>query len=335
MSMSTLFSYNCLVMDYVTNILKQIVLYLKMIKFSHSIFALPFAFTAALMAASGLPTLWQMFWITLAMLGARSGAMGLNRVIDRRIDALNPRTREREVPAGKISARAALMFSLASLALMVLAAWMLNPLCFKLSPLAILVLVAYSYSKRFTWAAHFILGLAISAAPLGAWIAVRGSFDPEIFTLAAAVVCWLAGFDILYALQDTNFDRKHGLYSIPARFGVRNSLTLSRVLHFISWLLLLWAGILLGMHSAYWVGMVIVALLFLYEHSLVSTEDLSRLDMAFFNMNGYISMTVFVFTLLDYLAFGLDGVISVISACLRRENVSERERVTMIVNSLH
>jgi len=283
--------------------LKQVVLYLRMIKFSHSVFALPFAFTAALMAAKGIPGPWQILWITVAMVGARSGAMGLNRVIDRRIDALNPRTREREVPSGKISVRDALAFSIVSLAIMVLAAWMLNPLCLKLSPIAIAVLVLYSYSKRLTWGAHFILGIAISAAPVGAWIAVRGSFDPSVLVLAAAVIAWLAGFDILYSLQDTNFDRMHGLKSIPARFGIKASLFLARIMHLFSWTCLVIAGIVFSMGYLYWAGMVVVALLFVYEHSLVRHDDLSRLDMAFFNMNGYISMSVFIFTLLDYLVF--------------------------------
>lgn len=283
--------------------LKQAAMYLRMIKFSHSIFALPFAFTAALMAAEGIPSLWQILWITLAMVGARSGAMGLNRVIDSNIDAQNPRTREREVPSGKISVRAALTFSTASLALMVFSAWMLNPLCLKLSPVAIAILVLYSYSKRFTWGAHFVLGIAISAAPLGAWIAIKGSFDFKVFFLAAAVVFWLAGFDILYALQDTNFDRAHGLKSIPARFGIKRSIFLSRIFHLTSWGFLVFAGAVFSMGKAYWAGMAVVAVLFLYEHSLVRHDDLSRLDMAFFNMNGYISMTVLAFTLLDYLVF--------------------------------
>ena len=281
--------------------MKQAVLYLRMIKFSHSIFALPFAFTAALMAAGGIPGPWKLFWITVAMVGARSGAMGLNRVIDRRIDADNPRTREREVASGKISVRDAMLFSVLSLALMVLAAWMLNPLCLRLSPLAIAVIAIYSYAKRFTWASHFVLGLAISGAPLGAWIAVTGRFAPRSLLIAASVICWLAGFDILYALQDTNFDRGAGLYSIPARFGVRASLVFSRVLHLASWLLLVLAGVVFHMGAAYWTGMLVVAFLFLYEHSLVRHDDLSRLDIAFFNMNGYISTAVFLFTLADYL----------------------------------
>jgi 4-hydroxybenzoate polyprenyltransferase len=287
----------------VEELLRQAALYLRMIKFSHSIFALPFAFTAALMAAQGLPTLWQVFWITVAMVSARSGAMGLNRIIDRNVDARNPRTREREVASGKISVRAALMFSIASLTVMVLAAWMLNPLCLKLSPVAIAVLVLYSYTKRFTWGSHFVLGTAISAAPIGAWIAVRGSFDINVLALALAVVLWLSGFDILYALQDTNFDRKEGLKSIPARFGVKTSLLFARLLHLSSWVFLLLTGLVFSMGMAYWAGMALVAVLFIYEHSLVRHDDLSRLDMAFFNMNGYISMTVFIFTLADFLVF--------------------------------
>ncbi|HSB51261.1 MAG TPA: UbiA-like polyprenyltransferase, partial [Dissulfurispiraceae bacterium] len=207
------------------------VLYLRMIKIAHSVFALPFAFTGALLAASGIPTVRQIFWITVAMVGARSGAMGMNRIVDRRIDAENPRTRNREIPSGKIGAGEALLFAAISFAALILAAYNLNPLCLKLSPLAIFVLITYSYTKRFTWLSHFVLGLSLSAAPLGAWIAVRGSFDPSILALSGAVIFWLAGFDILYALQDLDFDRSRGLYSIPQRFGVRRSLALSRLFH--------------------------------------------------------------------------------------------------------
>jgi 4-hydroxybenzoate polyprenyltransferase len=272
-----------------------------MIKFSHSVFALPFAFTAALMAADGLPSLWKMFWIVVAMVSARSGAMGLNRYVDRKIDADNPRTSRRELPAGTIPARDALLFSLISLFVLVLAAWMLNPLCLKLSPVAIAVIALYSFTKRFTWASHFVLGLAISAAPLGAWIALRGTVDVEILPLALAVLFWLAGFDVLYALQDMEFDRSHGLFSIPARFGVKASLVLSRILHTLTWALLAVTGVLFDLGIWYWAGVAISAGLFVYEHSLIKPEDLRKLDMAFFNMNGYISVTIFVFTLLDYL----------------------------------
>jgi 4-hydroxybenzoate polyprenyltransferase len=275
--------------------------YLRMIKFSHSVFALPFAFTSALIAAEGVPSLWKMFWIVVAMVSARSGAMGLNRYIDRKIDADNPRTSQRELPAGTILARDALLFSLISLSAMILAAWMLNPLCLKLSPVAIAVMVGYSFTKRFTWASHFVLGLAISAAPLGAWIAVRGTFDLEILPLALAVLFWLAGFDVLYALQDVDFDRSRGLFSIPARFGVEASLVISRILHALTWGLLVLTGILFNVDIWYWAGVTIAAGLFIYEHSLIRAEDLRKIDMAFFNMNGYISITIFVSTLLDYL----------------------------------
>lgn len=279
----------------------KIRLYLGMIKFSHSIFALPFAFTAALMAAGGMPSLRQVLWIVVAMVGARSGAMGLNRVIDMEIDASNPRTQSRELPAGKISRASAIVFSILSLGLMVLAAGMLNPLCLKLSPVAIAVLVLYSYAKRFTWGAHFILGVALALAPLGAWVAVRGALDLQILPITLAVLLWLPGFDILYALQDMEFDRKSGLFSIPARFGVRATLYMARLLHLVSWSFLVINGIVFHLGPAYFVGMAVVAGLFIYEHSLVREDDLSRLDMAFFNMNGYISVTVFVFTCLDFL----------------------------------
>ncbi len=279
------------------NLKEKTVLYLGMIKFSHSVFALPFAFTGALLAASGLPSLRQILWITLAMVGARSGAMGLNRIIDRRIDAANPRTRNREIPAGKIGVADAALFTAASFALLLIAAYNLNPLCLYLSPLAVGVLFLYSYTKRFTWMAHLVLGIAISAAPLGAWIAIRGSISPEIIPLTLAVVFWLAGFDILYALQDMEFDRASGLHSIPQRFGPARSILLSRLFHALTWMLLALTGLIFHLGILYALGMAAVACLLIYEHSLVKPQDLSRLDMAFFNMNGYISVTVFVFTL--------------------------------------
>lgn len=280
---------------------EKIVLYLKMIKFSHSIFALPFAFTAALMAASGIPSAKQIVWVVVAMVSARSGAMGLNRIIDIKIDAANPRTANRELPSGKIKTSSAILCTVISFAVLIFAAYMLNPLCLKLSPLAIAVLLLYSYTKRFTWLSHIVLGIAISAAPAGAWIAVRGTFNAEILPVAFAVVFWLAGFDVLYALQDVEFDRSLGLYSIPAKFGIKDSLLFSRVFHLITWGMLSITGLIFGLGIFYWFGMAAAGGLFIYEHSLVKHNDLSRLDMAFFNMNGYISITVFVFTLLDYL----------------------------------
>ena len=286
------------------------VLFLRMIKFSHSVFALPFAFTGAMLASAGVPeksaTFWdiagfppaeKLFWITAAMIGARSGAMGLNRIIDRKIDAANPRTAGRELPSGKIRVLDAAIFTSVALSLLIFAAYRLNPLCFKLSPLAILVLFLYSFTKRFTWMAHFVLGIAIAAAPLGAWIAVRGILDKEILPLSLAVVFWLAGFDVLYALQDIEFDRGYGLHSIPQRFGIKGSLVLSKLFHFIAWLLLAATGVIFGLNIIYWIGMIVIAGLLIYEHSLVKAEDLSSLDMAFFNMNGYISIAILLFTM--------------------------------------
>ncbi len=279
----------------------KIVLYLRMIKFPHSIFALPFAFTGAIIAAEGIPSIREIVWITVAMVGARSGAMGINRVIDRKIDRENPRTKNRELPKGEIRLSEAILFTGVSIAIFIFAAYMLNPLCLKLSPIALAVLFIYSYTKRFTWATHFVLGLALSAAPLGAWMAVRGTFDAEIIPMGIAVIFWLAGFDTLYALQDIEFDKSHGLYSIPKRFGIKNALLLAKLFHLMTFIMLLATGVLFKMGIFYWLGMMIVAGLFIYEHSLVKESDLNKLDIAFFNMNGYISITVFIFTLMDYI----------------------------------
>ncbi|MFN3480250.1 MAG: UbiA-like polyprenyltransferase [Thermodesulfovibrionales bacterium] len=281
--------------------IQKVSLYLKMIKFSHSIFALPFALTSAIIASKGIPPVKTLFWIIVAMVSARTAAMGLNRVIDMEIDRANPRTAGREIPSGKVRPVEAIIFVAISLALLVLSAYMLNPLCLKLSPLAIAFIILYSYTKRFTWLSHFILGITISAAPVGAWIAVTGALDLRIIPMGIAVVFWLAGFDILYALQDIDFDRSYGLFSIPSRFGIRKSITLSRLCHFIAYLLLMYSGLVLHLSYPYYIGMMITAGLFIYEHSLVKPDDLSKLDMAFFNMNGYISVTVFLFTFLNFI----------------------------------
>ena len=275
--------------------------YLRLIKFSHSIFALPFAFTAALIAADGIPALNKIFWITVAMVGGRSGAMGMNRIADRKIDALNPRTENREIPKGIVKTRDALFFTVVAFAFLLLASYMLNPLCFKVSPLVLFVLFIYSYTKRFTWLCHVVLGIALALAPLGAWIAVRGTFDVKIIPLCLAVMFWVAGFDILYGLQDMEFDKKQGLYSIPKVFGIETSLWIARVFHLLTIGFLLSIGYLFDLSNLYLIGVLIASGLMLYEHSLVKPTDLSKLDMAFFNMNGYISITVFVFTLFNYL----------------------------------
>ncbi len=274
--------------------------YLRLIKFSHSVFALPFAFTAALIASEGIPTLYQIFWITVAMVGGRTGAMGMNRIIDRRYDALNPRTENREIPRGVIKTHEALFFTAIAFAFLVLAAFKLNPLCFRLSPLIILVLLTYSYTKRFTWLCHIVLGIALALAPLGAWIAIKGTFNADVVPLCFAVMFWVAGFDTLYGLQDMDFDRDQGLHSIPSVFGVNASLWIARIFHLITVGLLLSLIPIFHLSGIYLAGVLLASGLLLYEHLLIKADDLSKLDMAFFNMNGYISITVFVFTLFNY-----------------------------------
>lgn len=275
--------------------------YLRLIKFSHSVFALPFAFTSALIAAGGIPSLHQVIWITVAMVAGRSGAMGMNRIIDRHIDARNPRTRNRELPQGVITVQEAFAFTVTAFVLLFVSAYQLNPLCVKLAPLVIFILMTYSYTKRFTWLCHIVLGVALSLAPLGAWIAVRGTFDVEILPLCLAVMFWVAGFDALYGLQDIEFDRSCGLYSIPSIFGISASLWIARVFHIITIGLLLSLIPLFHLSLYYLLGVLLASGMLLYEHSLVRQDDLSRLNIAFFNMNGYISITVFMFTLFHYM----------------------------------
>ncbi len=278
---------------------------LEMIKFSHTVFAFPFALMGVVLAslASGhAPGFLQVFWICMAMVGARSAAMGLNRLIDAKIDADNPRTAERHIPAGKVSISEALLFILVALLVFFLAAWMLNPLCLKLAPVVVGLFILYAYCKRFTHYAHIVLGLCLGIAPVGAWIALRGDIGWPVIPLAVAVLLWVAGFDIFYALQDYDVDVERGLHSIPAKLGKQKAFTLVRIFHglMLVFLLLVIPGS--GLGWIYFAGVVVVALLLVYEHLLVKPDDLSRLDAAFFNMNGYISVTIFIFTLIDALA---------------------------------
>lgn len=277
---------------------------LEMIKFSHTVFAFPFALMGATLAslASGRPpTVAQVLWICLAMVGARTAAMGLNRIIDARIDAQNPRTAGRPLPAGTVSRFEAWLLVLVATALLLTAAAMLNPLCLALAPVALGFFVLYAYCKRFTALAHVVLGICLAAAPVGAWIALRGDLGWPVLVLGAAVLFWVAGFDIFYALQDVDFDRAKGLHSIPARLGVKNAILLGKLFHgaMVALLLLLPLGLPLGW--LYYAGVAVISLLIAYEHQLVKPDDLSKLDAAFFNMNGYISVTIFAFTLADTL----------------------------------
>jgi 4-hydroxybenzoate polyprenyltransferase len=272
-----------------------------MIKWEHSIFALPFALCGAMLAASGLPTAHQLLWIVIAMLAARSAAMAFNRLADAAIDAANPRTSTRALPAGYLSPAFVTTFVIVSCAIFILAAAQLNRLALWLSPITLAVLLLYSYTKRFTRWSHLVLGFALGIAPAAAWIAVRGSLDPRILILTAAVTFWVAGFDILYACQDFDFDRHAGLHSIPRHLGIPRALWIARAFHIIMLLLLiaLIPAFALGKFAA--AGVVAVALLLAYEHSLVSPRDLSKLNAAFFTMNGVISTVFAAFVAADLL----------------------------------
>lgn len=277
---------------------------LEMIKFSHTVFAFPFALMGVVFAslASGrAPTAGQVFWVCLAMVGARTAAMSLNRIIDARIDKDNPRTAGRHIPAGRISRLEAWLFVAAAVALLLLSAWMLNPLCFYLAPVALGFFVLYAYCKRFTSFAHIVLGICLAAAPIGAWIALRGDVGWPVLALGLAVLFWVAGFDIFYSLQDVEYDRSKGLHSVPVLLGVKNAILLGKVFHglMVAFLLIIPLGLPLGW--IYYLGLAVVSALIAYEHQLVKPDDLSRLDAAFFNMNGYISVTIFLFTLVDAL----------------------------------
>lgn len=286
-------------------LLDSVLTYGRMIKFSHSLFALPFALSGAALAAtqSGLRPA-QVGWIALAMVAARSAAMGFNRLVDRRLDTANPRTRNRELPRGVVSPLVVGLFVILSSGLLILAASQLNPLCLALSPLALAILFFYSLTKRFTWTSHLFLGLSLAGAPLGAWIAVAGRFDLPPAVLGLAVLAWVAGFDIIYACQDYDHDRSVGLFSIPVRFGLGRSLWLARLLHLFSLLLLALLGYLMGLGALYLAGLGVIGALLVYEHRLVRADDLSKLDVAFFTMNGIISAVYFAFTLADLLILG-------------------------------
>jgi 4-hydroxybenzoate polyprenyltransferase len=266
-----------------------------MIKWEHSVFALPFALLGALLAARGWPTAQQLFWIVVAMVGARSAAMSFNRLIDRRIDAENPRTATRALPAGALSVGFVYGFAIVSSAILVLAAHQLNPLAFQLSPVALAVLYVYSYTKRFTILSHIVLGFCLGMAPAAAWIAVRGTLDWQILLLTAAVTLWTAGFDILYACQDVEFDRRAGLHSVPQRWGLARALQLSSALHLVMVLLLLWLAWASNLGWISFIGLTITAALLVYEHRLVKPTDLSRLNAAFFNANGWIGILLLLF----------------------------------------
>jgi len=281
---------------------KRIRTVLEMIKFEHSVFALPFALTGALLAARathqpphGWPTLRQIAWIVVAMVAARSAAMTVNRIVDLRYDRENPRTRQRALPSGALTVSFAWFFTLVAVALFFLAAWQLNRLALKLAPLALAILFFYSFTKRFTTWSHFFLGFALGISPAAAWIAVTGDFDARMLILCAAVTLWVGGFDVLYACQDIEYDQRAGLFSIPKRFGIGQALRIARGMHAGVVALLAWLAASFGLPWPAWLGIAVVAALLAYEQSLVKADDLSRLDAAFFTVNGYISLLFLFF----------------------------------------
>ena len=282
-----------------TAVLQKITIFMEMIKFSHTIFALPFALSGALLAIRGLPSGRQLLFIILAMVGARTAAMAMNRLIDADIDAQNPRTAGRAIPAGLLSKGAVFGAIVLSVALLLWSAAMLNPLCLKLSPIALGFLVLYSYCKRFTALAHIVLGICLAAAPIGAWVALTGRIELPAIVLGLIVLFWVSAFDMLYALQDLEYDRSVGLHSIPVALGVDGSLWLSRLFHLITVGLLLWLIILMGLGPWFWAGSAVMAAMLLYEHWLLRGGDLTKLDAAFFTMNGYISLTFLAATAAD------------------------------------
>lgn len=279
----------------------------RMVRFSHSLFALPFAVSGAVLAAVGHGiTAQQLAWVLVAMVAARNAAMGFNRLVDQEIDRRNPRTSGRELPAGMLSRPAVWAFTLLLSALFVFASFRLGPWCGALAPVALIVVFGYSYTKRFTWWSHIFLGLALSIAPIGGWLAVRGTLALAPILLAGAVLLWVAGFDVIYATQDFDFDRAEGLHSIPARFGIAASLQIARVLHAGTLALLAWVGIVMGLHPIHWVGLGAIAVLLVHEHRLVRPDDLSKLGVAFFRMNGVIGV-VYLATILAAVALGRGG----------------------------
>jgi 4-hydroxybenzoate polyprenyltransferase len=289
------------------NVLHNLRVTLEMIKWEHSFLTLPFGLTGAVLAANGIPTLHTLGWICVAMVAARSAAMAFNRLVDAEIDALNPRTSLRALPAGLLSRGFVLGFTLLAGALLIFSAAQLNPLAFRLSPLALLVVCAYSYTKRFTRWAHLFLGLAMGIAPAAAWIAVRGTLDPRILIVTAAVMFWGGGFDILYSCQDFQYDVASGLHSVPSAFGIAGALRIARVFHLVAFACFVWMLASFGLGRIAAAGVVVTGAALFYEHTLVRADDLSKINAAFFTTNGFISMLILLAVTADRLLLAHRG----------------------------
>ncbi len=279
--------------------LQKLGLTLRMIKIEHSVFALPFALISALVAAHGIPTPHQLLWILVAMVAARSCAMSFNRVADRKFDSLNPRTQKWPLASGLLSLPFVIFFIVVCTAIFIFAAYKLNSLAFVLSPLALLIIFGYSLTKRFTPLSHWFIGLALAIAPAGAWIAIRGKLEVTPLILSLAILFWTAGFDLIYSCQDAEFDRSHNLHSIPSKLGIKTALLVARICHLITVSLLVAFGIAAGSGWLYYVGVTFVAVLLIYEHSLVNPRDLSRVNEAFFTVNGAVGVLLLLFVSLD------------------------------------
>ncbi len=273
--------------------------YGELVMFSHTIFSMPFAIISMLWAAGGLPSSRILFWIFVALIGGRNGANAINRLVDKEIDSKNPRTKDRHLPKGTVKEYEVVFIIVVCLGLMTLAAYMLNPLSLKLLPLALLGFCIYSYTKRYTWACHIILGVICGGAPVGAWVAVTGEIGWPSIVIGAIVTCWVAGFDIIYATQDISFDRENGLYSIPAKFGLKSSLYISALFHVITVFMLVYLYFLMNLGWLYLVGVAIIAALLLLEHKMVSPTNLKSMKIASYSINQVVSITMLVFTLLD------------------------------------
>lgn len=280
-------------------VFKKIKQYADLVMFSHTLFSMPFAMVSMLWAANGLPKMRVFFWIIIALIGARTGANALNRLVDKDIDAKNPRTAGRHLPLGLVKSSEVLLIVVFSFALLVLAAYELNPLCLKLSPLALFLFIIYSYTKRFTWACHIILGIACGGAPVGAWIAVTGKIGWPSLVLGAVVTLWVAGFDIIYGTQDYDFDKNNGLFSIPVKFGIKNALLISTFFHVIALLLLLYLYFYMKMGWLYLTGLIIIGYLLYKEHSIVKPDNLKHVTIASYDINQIVSVLFFIFTTAD------------------------------------
>jgi 4-hydroxybenzoate polyprenyltransferase len=281
-------------------VLKKLKSYGELVMFSHTLFSLPFALISMIWAAEGLPSAATIFWILIALMGARNGANALNRIVDKDIDKKNPRTANRHLPKGEVKKYEAFGIVLLCFFIFILAAYQLNPLCFFLSPVALFLFVIYSYTKRFTWVCHIVLGVTCAGAPVGAWLAVTGKFAIAPIILGAVVTLWVAGFDIIYATQDIEFDRKTGLYSIPAKFGLKGALYISSLLHFITILLLISLYFIMHLGFIYLFGILISSILLALEHHIVSPSNEKTMKLASYNINQVVSVLIFIFTMLDY-----------------------------------